>query len=135
MDLFSRKIIAYNISAHIDSALAVQTVDDAVKARGVSNGIMFHTDRGSQYTSRSFRKHLDSLGMIQSFSNKGHPYDNAVMECFFKYLKAEETDRRHYASFDELKLAVFQYIIGFYNQTRPHSHNNGLSPNQAVACL
>mgnify|MGYP000823280300 CR=1 FL=1 len=135
MDLFSRKIIAFNLSAHIDSALAIRTVNDAVKERGVSYGVLFHTDRGSQYTSREFRKHLDSLGMIQSFSKKGHPYDNAVMECFFKYLKAEETDRRSYASFDELQLAVFKYIIGFYNQSRPHSHNNGLSPNQAESYL
>lgn len=131
MDLFSRKIIAYNLSARMDSYLAIQTVNDAVKARRVSSGIMFHTDRGSQFTSRAFRKHIDSLGMIQSFSKKGHPYDNAVMECFFKYLKAEETDRRSYASFDDLKLAVFKYIHGFYNSIRPHSHNNGFSPDQA----
>ena len=135
MDLFSRKIIAYELSAHIDSALAIRTVNDAVRARGVSNGVLFHTDRGSQFTSHDFRKHLDSLGMIQSFSAKGHPYDNAVMECFFKYLKAEETDRRSYSSFDELKLAVFKYIHGFYNSLRPHSHNNGLPPNLADASL
>lgn len=135
MDLFSRKIIAFNLSARIDTALAIRTVDDAVKARGVSTGVLFHTDRGSQFTSREFRKHLDSLGMIQSFSKKGHPYDNAVMECFFKYLKAEETDRRSYSSFDELKLSVFKYIHGFYNSLRPHSHNNGLPPNLAEFSL
>ena len=71
--------------------------------------------------------------MIQSFSAKGHPYDNAVMECFFKYLKKEEVNRRSYSSFDELNVALFQYIKGFYNSLRPHSHNNGLSPNQAEA--
>lgn len=135
MDLFSRKIIAYNLSAHIDSALAIQTVNDAVKARRASNGVMFHTDRGAQFTSKSFRQHLDSLGMIQSFSKKGHPYDNAVMECFFKYLKAEETDRRNYASLDELRLALFKYIHGFYNSVRPHSHNNGAPPDFAEAAL
>lgn len=69
--------------------------------------------------------------MIQSFSKKGQPFDNAVMECFFKYIKSEETNRRSYASFDELKLSLFKYIIGFYNSSRPHSHNNGLSPVQA----
>ena len=50
------------------------------------------------------------------------------MECFFKYLKSEETNRRPHASFDELKLSIFNYIIGFYNSSRPHSRNNGLSP-------
>lgn len=69
--------------------------------------------------------------MVQSFSAKGHPYDNAVMECFFKYLKKEETDRKSYCSFQELSLSLFEYINGFYNPLRPHSHNNGLSPNQA----
>ena len=75
--------------------------------------------------------YLDSLNMIQSFSAKGHPYDNAVMESFFKYLKKEETDRHSFASFNELNLSLFEYIYGFYNSVRPHSHNNGLSPNQA----
>ncbi|HCI60230.1 MAG TPA: hypothetical protein DE313_05400 [Ruminococcus sp.] len=74
---------------------------------------------------------LDNLNMVQSFSAKGHPYDNAVMECFFKYLKKEETDRKSYCSFQELSLSLFEYINGFYNPLRPHSHNNGLSPNQA----
>ena len=87
MDLYSRKIIAYKLSDKINTQLAVDTVDLAVANRGKSNGIIFHTDRGSQYTSKEFRKHLDNLNMIQSFSAKGHPYDNAVMECFFKYLK------------------------------------------------
>ncbi len=69
--------------------------------------------------------------MIQSLSAKGHPYDNFVMECFFKYLKKEETNRRSYSSFNDLNLCLFEYINGFYNSVRPHSHNNGLSPNQA----
>ncbi|MCM1227335.1 MAG: IS3 family transposase, partial [Clostridium sp.] len=111
--------------------LAIDTVNSAVAARGKSNGIIFHTDRGCQFTSSQFRKHLDSLNMIQSFSAKGYPYDNAVMECFFKYLKKEEINRKTYASFDDLNLSLFQYINGFYNSIRPHSHNNGLSPIHA----
>ena len=69
--------------------------------------------------------------MIQSFSAKGRPYDNAVMESFFKYLKKEEVNRKTYSSFENLYLALFQYINGFYNSVRPHSHNNGMTPNQA----
>ena len=69
--------------------------------------------------------------MIQSFSAKGYPYDNAVMECFFKYLKYEETNRRSYGSLSELQDALFRYIHGFYNSIRPHSHNNGVSPIDA----
>ena len=55
--------------------------------------------------------------------------DNAVMECFFKYLKKEETNRRSYSSLDELKISIFKYIFGFYNSTRPHSNHGGLSPD------
>ena len=131
LDLFSRKVIAYKLSNKIDTKLAVDTVNSAVASRGKSSGIIFHTDRGSQFTSAEFRRYLDNLNMIQSFSAKGHPYDNAVMECFFKYLKKEEINRKTYSSFEDLKLSLFEYIYGFYNSVRPHSHNNGLTPNQA----
>lgn len=131
LDLFSRKVIAYKLSDKIDTQLAIDTVNLAVANRGKSKGILFHTDRGSQFTAKRFREHLDNLNMVQSFSAKGHPYDNAVMECFFKYLKKEETDRISYHSVQELSLSLFEYINGFYNSLRPHSHNNGLSPYQA----
>lgn len=131
LDLFSRKVIAYKLSNKIDTKLAIDTVNSAVAARGKSSGIIFHTDRGSQFTSAQFRKHMNILNMIQSFSAKGHPYDNAVIECFFKYLKKEEINRKSYASFPDLELSLFEYINGFYNSVRPHSHNNGLTPNQA----
>ena len=131
LDLFSRKVIAYKLSNKIDTKLAIDTVNAAVAARGKSEGIIFHTDRGCQFTSSEFRKHLDNLNMVQSFSAKGHPYDNAVMECFFKYLKKEEVNRKTYSSLEDLNLAVFQYINGFYNSVRPHSHNNGLTTIQA----
>lgn len=132
LDLFSRKVIAYKLSRKNDSRLALDTLTMAVQNRNINpKGIIFHSDRGAQFTSKVFRDYLDSLDMIQSFSAKGHPYDNAVMESFFKYLKKEETDRHSFASFNELNLSLFEYIYGFYNSVRPHSHNNGLSPNQA----
>ena len=130
IDLYARKVIAYNISNRINTDLAIKTLQSAVKARKASNGILFHTDRGVQFTSHNFRKPLDSLNIVQSFSAKSHPYDNAVMECFFKYLKKEELNRRSFSSFDQLKLSLVKYIDGFYNPIRPHSHNNGLSPNK-----
>ena len=124
MDLFSRRIIAFRLSARISTDLAITTLEDAIRTRGVSSGVMFHTDRGSQFTAKRFRQYLDQHGMIQSFSAKGYPYDNAVMECFFRY----QTDRRSYISLPELRDALFRYIHGFYNSMRPHSHNNGLPP-------
>lgn len=130
MDLYARKIIAYKLSTRIDTQLALDTLDAARAARGDPSGVLFHTDRGSQFTSARFRKRLEELGIVQSFSAKGHPYDNAVMECFFKYLKKEETDRRNYSSRDELNRSLFAYIYGFYNSVRPHSANGGLTPDR-----
>lgn len=128
LDLYARKVIACRVGCKIDRFLAIDTLQDAVRLRGVSKGVMFHTDQGSQFTSGDFRRVIDELGMIQSFSAKGHPYDNAVMECFFKYLKKEELNRRSYQTTEQLKQSLLAYISGFYNAIRPHSHNRGLSP-------
>lgn len=130
MDLFSRKIVAWRVSPHIDTALAKETLREALRSRGTPAGVILHTDRGSQFTSSDFRKAADEMSIVQSFSAKGHPYDNAVMECFFKYLKKEEVNRRNYSSLNDLKKSLFVYIEGFYNSVRPHSHNGGLSPNE-----
>ena len=131
LDLYARRVIACRVGSRIDRFLAIDTLRDAVRLRGISNGVMFHTDRGSQFTSGEFRKVVDELGMVQSFSDKGHPYDNAVMECFFKYLKKEELNRRSYRTVEQLKQSLVSYISGFYNIRRPRSHNRGLPPNQA----
>ena len=94
---------------------------------------MFHSDRGTQSTAFSFRQLLDSLNVVQSFSNKGDPFDNACCESFFKYLKKEEANRRTYHSLQELQLSVFEYIEGFYNSKRPHGSLNLLTPNEMEA--
>lgn len=73
-----------------------------LQKRNAPYGLMFHSDRGSQYTAFSFRQLLDSLNVVQSFSKKGYPFDNAICECFFKYLKKEETNRRTYHTLQEL---------------------------------
>ena len=92
--------------------------DDTVCGRSLFYGVLLHDS--------------DETGVRLSLCWQ-HPYDNAVMECFFKYLKKEETDRRNYKSLGELYHSLFTYINGFYNSVRPHSHNNGLSPNQKEA--
>lgn len=130
LDLFSRKVIAYRVAPKMDRFLAINTLYDAIAVRNPPNGLIFHSDQGAQFTSADFRKVLDQCNFIQSFSSKGHPYDNAVIECFFKYLKKEETNRRSYQSLHQLQLSLFSYIHRFYNSTRPHSHNSGLSPSQ-----
>lgn len=86
------------------------TFRKAYEKRNAPYGLMFHSDRGTQYTSFTFRQFLDSLNVVQSFSKKGYPFDNACCESFFKYLKKEETNRKNYHSMQELYLSVFEYI-------------------------
>ncbi len=130
MDLFSRKVISWNISSKPDVDLVMDAFKKAYDKRNRPIGLMFHSDRGTQYTAFSFRQLLDSLNVVQSFSKKGYPYDNACCECFFKYLKKEETNRRTYHSLNELQMSVFEYIEGFYNSRRPHGSLEMLAPNE-----
>ena len=130
IDLFSRKVISYLLKNKIDTQLVIETFKKAYRIRNFPKNLIFHSDRGSQYTSGDFRKLLDKYNVIQSFSAKGYPYDNAVIESFFKYLKLEEINRKTFYTKKELELSLFEYIEGFYNSIRPHSANNMLSPNQ-----
>jgi transposase InsO family protein len=130
MDLFSRKIIAWTLSGKPDVELVLNTFKKAYRKRDAPYGLMFHSDRGSQYTAFSFRQLLDSLNVVQSFSKKGYPFDNACCESFFKYLKKEESNRRTYHNLQELQLSIFEYIEGCYNSKRPHSSLGMLTPNE-----
>ena len=130
IDLFSRKVIAWKISGRADVDLTISTFKLAYESRNYPEYLMFHSDRGCQYTAQSFRNLMDSCDVLQSFSKKGYPFDNAVLESFFKYLKLEETNRKTYATLQELQLSVFEYIEGFYNSKRPHGTLNYLTPNE-----
>ena len=130
---FSRKIISWNISSKPNADLVIQTFQKAHYSRNCPAGLMFHSDRGSQYTAFAFRKLLDELNVIQSFSKKGYPFVNACCESFFKYLKKEETNRRNFRTYRDLYHSVFQYIEGFYNSRRPHGSLGYLTPNEMEA--
>ena len=130
IDLFSRKVIAWDLSAHPNANLVISTFQKAYQSRNAPYGLMFHSDRGSQYTALAFKKLLDSLNVVQSFSKKGYPFDNAVAESFFKYLKKEETNRRIYSSLADLRIALFEYIDGYYNSIRPHGSLGYLTTNE-----
>lgn len=114
----------------MDVKLVTDTFNKAFSDRNYPDNLIFHSDRGSQYTSKIFRKLLDRYNVIQSFSAKGYPYDNAVAESFFKFLKLEELNRQTFYTKAQLKLSLFEYIEIFYNSKRPHSANGMLSPNQ-----
>ena len=111
--MFSRKVIAWKISDKPNAELVIATFKKAYFDRNFPIGLMFHSDRGSQYTSAAFRKLLAEFNVVQSFSGRGCPYDNAVAESFFKFLKLEEIDRKTYKTISDLKSSLFEYINGF----------------------
>ena len=102
MDLFSRKIVGWNLSNKHDVNLTISAFRKAYQSRDAQFGLVFHSDRGSEYTAFSFRQLLDSLNVVQSFSKKGYPFDNACCESFFKFLKKERTNRRNYHTYHTL---------------------------------
>ena len=127
LDLFARTLIAYKTSTSPTANFVSETFNAAYYERNTPSGILFHSDRGSQYTSGEFRKLMDRLNVVQSFSAKAHPFDNAVIESFFKYLKHEELNRKSFNSIAEVNLSLFEYAH-FYNNARPHSFNDGMTP-------
>ena len=102
----------------------------AILSRRPPKGLIWHTDRGSQYASDSHRKLLAKYGIVQSMSRKGDCWDNAVVESFFGTLKQERVQWRHYQSRSEAKKDVLEYITMFYNSQRLHSYLGYMSPNQ-----
>ena len=100
----------------------------AVRRQRPSPGLIFHSDRGVQYAAEAFRDRLAALGVRQSMSRKGDPYDNAVAENFFSCLKCELVHLRRYDSRRAAQADIFAYIEAFYNTLRPHSAIGWLSP-------
>ena len=128
IDLGSRKIVGWALSKHLKKQLVIDALKSAFITRRPEKGLIFHSDRGSQYASKEFRKLLKRYSMKQSMSRKGNCWDNAVVERFFRSLKYEQTNRRDYGSRTELKRDVFDYIELFYNRERLHSTLGYLSP-------
>ncbi|EPV96464.1 integrase, partial [Streptococcus agalactiae FSL S3-251] len=96
----------------------------------IEGTLLFHSDQGSQFKASEFRKIIDDNNIMHSFSNPGYPYDNAVTEAFFKYLKHRQINRKHYQNIKQVQLDCFEYIENFYNNYNPHTANLGLTPNQ-----
>lgn len=130
MDLYDRKIIGWSYGRNITAELATQAVKNACLNIKNTNGIVLHSDLGSQYTSDEFESYLKSRGILHSFSRKGNPYDNACIESFHSILKKEEVYTTTYHSFKEAKLALFEYIESFYNRKRLHSALGFRTPQQ-----
>ena len=130
MDLHSRRIIGYSFSKKMDTDLVLKTLESAVKNRTITGDLIIHTDLGSQYTSQDFKNLTSELNVIQSFSRKGCPYDNACIESFHATLKKEEVYQTTYVTFEQARMALFQYIEGWYNRKRIHGSINYLTPEE-----
>ncbi len=131
LDLYSRKPVGWAISRSPNSALTCKALQMAFESRGKPSGLIFHSDQGCHYTSLSYRQLLWRYQIKQSMSRRGNCWDNSPMERFFRSLKVEWVPNMGYQSFEEAKAAIWNYIIGYYSQVRPHSHNRGMTPNQA----
>ena len=128
MDLYSRKIIGWAMSATMHTELVSRALLMAIGQRQPVAGLILHSDRGSQYASHKYQRLLKQHGIICSMSRKGNCWDNAVMERFFLNLKMERVWQRDYANQLEAIKDITEYIVGFYNCVRLHSTLGNLPP-------
>jgi putative transposase len=133
LDLFSRKIVGWDMSSQIDATLVENALRMALYQRQPGKGLLHHSDRGSQYASYQIRDILEANQIQISMSGKGNCYDNAVMESFWGTLKNEWVSYQHYQTRAEARTDIFNYIEGFYNTVRLHSTLGYLSPAEFEA--
>jgi transposase InsO family protein len=128
MDVYSRKIVGWSLGSSLSKQLVIKALMMAIIHRKPEAGIIFHSDRGSQYTSYSVRELLKIYQMTQSMSSSGNCYDNAITESFFHTLKIELIFWNRYQNREQAKRSIFEYIEVFYNRERLHSSIGYLSP-------
>ena len=128
MDLYSRKIIAWELSRTLEAKWVVETINKAKKARKIDKPLVMHSDRGIQYTCSAYKEATE--GFINSYSKKAFPWDNACIESFHALIKREWLNRFKILDYNHAYRLVFEYIEAFYNTVRIHSHCGYLSPNQ-----
>jgi putative transposase len=129
LDLFSRRLLGYAMSEHHDADLAVATLSMAAANRGGDiDGVIFHSDRGSEYTAEAFEAACDKLGVLQSMGRVGSALDNAAAEAFNSTIKVEYIHRHRFRTRAEARLKISTWIVDFYNVRRRHSACDGMSP-------
>lgn len=130
MDLFSRKIIGWSMNSRMKEELTLDALKMALFRRKVKNGLLLHSDRGSQYAAISYQATLAKNDITCSMSRKGNCWDNAVMESFFHTLKIELVHHEKFQTREEAKIKLFEYIEVFYNRQRRHSAIDYKSPDE-----
>jgi len=128
LDAFNRQIVGWSMGDTLSHGILADALEKALRRRKPGVGLIFHSDRGTQYASYAFRDLLDRYGFVPSMSSTGHCYDNALMESFFHTLKTELIYFEKYRTRQEARGSVFEYIEIFYNRTRRHSSLNYCSP-------
>jgi putative transposase len=128
IDLYSRKVVGWSMADTMKVSLVNNALKMAIKHRNPPKGLLWHTDRGSQYASYSHKDLLLKYGIVQSMSRKGNCWDNAVAESFFKTLKNDLVYQTYFYTQKQAQQAVFEYIEFYYNRTRSHSYLGNLSP-------
>ena len=128
VDLFSRRVVGWSMSATMTAQLVTDALVMAIWRRGKPRALLHHSDRGSQYTSEQFQRLMVDHGVTCSMSRSGNCWDNAAMESFFSSLKTERTARKTYRTRDDARVDVFDYIERFYNPKRRHSTIGYMSP-------
>ncbi len=127
LDLYSRKAI-WSFSRQMTVDLVLDTLTKATQRYGAAEGLILHSDLGSQYTSEAYESALEKQGIRHSFSRKGSPHDNAVIKSFHSIVKKEEVYQKNYPDFDTAYRELFQYIEAFYNRKRIHSALGNRTP-------
>ena len=128
IDLCSRRIVGWNLAAHLGAAPTLDALKMALHQRRPKAGLLHHSDRGVQYACGDYRRLLQQHGMQSSMSRNGNCYDNAVIESFFKTLKTELIYQEHYTTQEQARHSLYQYIEIFYNRQRLHSALDYQSP-------
>jgi len=128
LDLYSRRVIGWAMAATQDEALIERAFQMALLTRHPQTGVLFHSDRGSQYTSDAYQALLANVGATVSMSRTGNCYDNAVTESFFGTLKGECVERFSFQTRGQARQTIFEYVECFYNRIRRHSSLGYVSP-------
>ncbi len=129
LDAYSRRIVGWAMASHLKTELVIDALGMAVWRRKPGAGLIHHTDRGSQYTALSFGKRLEEVGIAPSMGRTGSALDNAMAESFVSTLKAELVARHRFPTREAARVAIFEYIEGFYNRVRRHSSLGYKSPS------